>query len=200
MHPFCAGDLVICTHDEPRSDHGPKEGEPWIRKGRAYRVKTILQVIQSDMPIPGIELIELPASSSHDGWGAWRFRKIKRAEDHFIATMQAVQANMSFKETVQKTVLSHRRIWAAPGDFKEGRAKHVTQLLTDYGQWFRGVFECYPDAAHIRIIAARMFTWRTDRPGWSNTMNPWVRRADYPALCRAALPVCLPGIDGHNYA
>lgn len=200
MHPFCNGELVICINDKPMLGREPPRDSPWIKAGRAYRVKGILQETDVHWTRYGIELEEIPSPLSCGGWQYWRFRKIERADDCFIDAMRSLQANILFKEAVQQTVVWHRRRWAAPSGFMQGRAEHVTRLLTGYGEWYRNVFACYPDAEHIRDVAGRMITWRSGPIDGIKSMNPWIVPADYPALCRTTLPDRTRTIMGGSYA
>lgn len=190
MHPFQVGDIVVCIDDKPAPDHQPPKGCQWIKAGRVYRVKAILQVVGLHGPRFGIELVDVPGPLPHSGWHAWRFRKIERADDNFIATLRAARANTLFASAVRAAVAAHYRRWSASGGYKQARARHVARLLVSYGTWFQGVFGCYPDACHVRSIADSLFVWRSVPTAETKGMNPWIVPADFPALCRVALSDC----------
>jgi len=199
MHPFSTGDLVVCVNDTPLNGYTPPRVYAWPKVGRAYRIDDAVSSTCGSGKIEyGVVIWEIPHQPPSQGWYAWRFRRIERADDCFVSVLRTLRVNASFKEAVQQTVAWHRRRWAAPGGFVQGRAEHVERLLTSYGEWFRDVFACYPDAAHVRFIADRMFTWRSERIEETPGMNPWVVPADFPALCRTALPVCATNTEGSH--
>jgi len=190
MHPFSIGDCVICIDDKPSPGRAPRAGEAWIKAGCAYRITaTASNVARGNMVEYGVELAEVSTGSGSAGWHAWRFRKIDRAEDNFIKLLEDCRARAEaalFRDTVQAIVTRHRKTWAAPAGFKQGRAEHLDRLLLGYGEWFLGEFTHHPDAAHLFAVADLMFVWRVVPSETIPGMNPWVAPGDFPSICQAA--------------
>lgn len=84
LHPFIAGDLVICIDDTPLPERTPRRGEPWVRAGRAYRVESVSTNAAGDHGLLLVGIANWPPSA---GWHAWRFRKIEPASDGFCASL-----------------------------------------------------------------------------------------------------------------
>lgn len=87
MHPFKAGELVVCVDDKPVPGKVVLHGEPWIRAGRAYRIASVSSCNVTGNH--GVMLQGLGINAPAVGWHAWRFRKIEAADDTFCKELRA---------------------------------------------------------------------------------------------------------------
>lgn len=84
MHPFQAGDLVLCVDDTPNPGRIIRRGEPWIKRGRAYRISATLT---NEIGQYGVTLVGLEHWPPAAGWHAWRFEKFEPASKGFQVTV-----------------------------------------------------------------------------------------------------------------
>jgi hypothetical protein len=89
MHPFKAGDVVVCIDDRPLPEKIIRIGEPWVKAGRAYRVASTSTCAVSGYH--GLLLRELECWPPGAGWHAWRFTKIELADGDFVLKDCSVQ-------------------------------------------------------------------------------------------------------------
>lgn len=93
MHPFSAGDMVVCIDDEPVPGKIVRSGEPWLRAGRAYRIASVSSCSMTGNH--GVMLRGLDITAPAVGWHAWRFRKIEAADEKFSAHLLAIKQTPS---------------------------------------------------------------------------------------------------------
>lgn len=87
MHPFKAGDLVVCIDDKPVPGKIVRPGEPWLCAGRAYRIASVSSCSVTGKH--GVMLLGLGITAPAVGWHAWRFRKIELADEAFCEELKA---------------------------------------------------------------------------------------------------------------
>ena len=86
MHPFSAGEVVVCIDDEPLADRIIWPPDPWVCKGRIYRIKELSSTPDGEH---GVHLTNLDTRPNSLGWYAWRFRRLEVADAQFMKMLAA---------------------------------------------------------------------------------------------------------------
>lgn len=72
---------------------------------------------------------------------------------------------------IDALVLQHRKRWAAPRGFMQGRADHLRQCLQAYVKWHSSVFG-HPTTTHLALAAEAMLDFQPPDGRVRTTVSP----------------------------